>query len=169
MEKAMVRLFESLKRFFFWGNKLKNSYDWDHHYLEEILYLKLIRMRECFNSESFHHNRWSIKEELKGKVEYREGLVLQYKADVALDICIGILKRRVNDEYGKIVGLYELSKNATYSFDDSTFNRLINGKPATVGFLLKEKEMLLSEDRLKDRDKKLLFTLMNDYIAHWWS
>lgn len=40
----LYNLWCKIKRFFYWGWKLRNSYDWDHSYFYEIIYLKLDSM-----------------------------------------------------------------------------------------------------------------------------
>lgn len=126
---AMRRLIEQIKRFFYWGYKLRNSFDWDNGFLEEMILLKLKRMRACFNSEDYKHNRWSLKEEIQQpQIEFKQGLIEQYKADVAMDICIMILERRMDSNfYDRISGLDEFSKDFTYNFDNEKFTSLYKG------------------------------------------
>ena len=162
----MNKLIDRIKRFFYWGWKLKDSFDWDSAYLEEVLYLKLVRMRKCFDSEDFHHNRWSLKKE----PDFKQNLLEQYKADVALDICIALLKRRTVDfTYDKLSGLSEHIKDVEFKFGEDKMILIVNGSPATVEFLLKKKELYQVKQNLQDRDRKLLYFLMGEYLEGWWS
>jgi len=167
----MRRLIEQIKRFFYWGYKLRNSFDWDNGFLEEMILLKLKRMRTCFNSEDYKHNRWSLKEEIQQpQIEFKQGLIEQYKADVAMDICIMILERRMDiDFYDRISGLDEFSKDFTYNFDNREFTSLYKGQPVPKEIAKKRHELFLKAEEIKARDQRLLFDLMGKYISGWWS
>jgi len=168
----MRLLFETIKRFFYWGWALRNNRDWDNTFLDEIILLKLQRMRACFNSEEFHHNRWSLKEELEDtrQIEFKQGLIDQYKADVALDICISILKRRMDDRYyDKLVGLEKLYERVEHNFDNGTINTIVDGKPATPEFRSYQRELMFKSAEIAARDNKLLFSLMEKFNSSWWS
>lgn len=167
----MRRLIEQIKRFFYWGWKLRNSFDWDNGFLEEMILLKLKRMRACFNSEDYKHNRWSLKEEIQQpQIEFKQGLIEQYKADVAMDICIMILERRMDsDFYDRISGLDEFSKDFTYNFDNGEFNSLYKGQPVPKEVAKKRNELVFKGDEIKTRDKKLLYYLMEKFSESWWS
>jgi hypothetical protein len=161
----MKRLIAKIERFFYWGWALRNSQDWDNYYLDEIMLLKLERMRKCFNSEEFHHNRWSMKlEGLSGS------LIDQYKADVALDVCILILKRRMDCQYyDKLVGLEKLYENTEHKFDGLGITLLVDGKPATPEFKKKLTDARHLSAEIEVRDQKLLYHLMQKYTNGWWS
>jgi hypothetical protein len=168
----MSKFIEQIKRFFYWGWALRNSHDWDSGYLEEMILLKLQRMRACFDSENYHYDRWGLKKEIvQTQCDFtKEVLLAQYKSKVALDICILILKRRASNEYyDALVGLDELYKDVTHRFEDSTFVTLVNGIPATLKFREHQTELVLKSVEIKARDQKLLFTIMSKYIDGWWS
>jgi hypothetical protein len=161
-----------IKNFFYYGWALKDSYDFDNYYLDEIILLKLQRMRACFSSEEFHHNRWSLKEELSStnQIEFKQGLVEQYKADVALDICIALLKRRMEASYyDTLVGLEKLYEGTEHKFEDSTITLLVNGEPASVEFKKKLNDARHLSAEIEARDQKLFYYLLQKYTNHWWS
>ncbi len=48
---ATIRQFiQTIGRFFFWGWKLRNSYDWEFSYLDQMIHLKLKRMLKQFQN-----------------------------------------------------------------------------------------------------------------------
>lgn len=169
----MRKLIRQIKNFFSYGWALRNQYDWDNHYLEEIILLKLKRMRACFNSESFHHNRWSLKEELAKpdeEIQHRQGLVEQYKADVALDLCIRILERRMDDDvYSHISGLDKFEEDVVSKFENSEFVTLYKGEPISEEMSKKNRDLFVKTEEIKARDRKLLFQLMDKFSESWWS
>lgn len=42
--RRIRNFFRAIKRFFYWGWKLRNNYDWDYSYIYQVLHLKLRRM-----------------------------------------------------------------------------------------------------------------------------
>lgn len=168
----MRKLIKQIKNFFSYGWALRNQFDWDNAYLEQIMLLKLKRMRACFNSEDYKHNRWSLKEEIQQpQIEFKQGLIEQYKSDVAMDICIMILERRSDsDFYSRISGLDELTKDLDHRIEeDGTFVTLYKGEPVPKEMRDKQFELYRKEEAIKARDQELLGHLLGKYLSHWWS
>ena len=67
--------FNTMGRFFYWGWKMRHSYEWDAHFIYEMLYLKLDETYKCFKNhgtlmwnESEHTNRMKKLKEANEKV-----------------------------------------------------------------------------------------------------
>ena len=63
MLTALRHFIDSVKRFFFWGWKLRNSHDWDYAYLYKIMALKLERMEYEFKNHG--HCEWQEEDSLE--------------------------------------------------------------------------------------------------------
>jgi len=63
MFNKIIQLYETIKRFFFWGWKLRNNHDWDGAYMYEIIYIKLSRMYYCFLNDG--HCVWNSSKDMK--------------------------------------------------------------------------------------------------------
>lgn len=53
--------FQTVERFFFWGWKLRNSYDFDSAFVYEMLYLKYERIEKCLENGHCVHNKTEMR------------------------------------------------------------------------------------------------------------
>jgi len=167
-------MFEKIKRFFFWGYALRNNHDWDSGYLEEMILIKLKRMKHTLDNDKYHMNEADYRRELLTCKEYeREHLILGLKAHKALRLCIDLLTRRFNESYyDKISGLEYYWSLYTLDFENTTIvTRCVKTKELADPAVYKDifLKAASSERRLKDRDRKLLYKIMGEYIESWWN
>jgi len=167
-------MFERIKRFFFWGWTLKDNHDWDSGYLEQMILIKLKRMKHALDNDPYNMNESDYRRELFTCNESeRPNLLLNLKAHKALRLCIALFNRILTESYyDKISGLEHYWSLYTLDFKDSTIvtrcvetNELADPAVYRDIFL----NAANSENRLKDRDRKLLYKLMGEYIQGWWS
>jgi hypothetical protein len=162
----LLRLIGKVKNFFFWGWKLRSSHDYDYHYMYEIMYIKLVRMKDYFIEEDIVN--WDDTEESR-------------KAWKALSLSIFILDRLLNRSdmfYHEKMHDKHIEKWGEY---DITFEKLPDGC-----FLNTSKRRNVTEEnkhieqaemreildigaRMRLRDKQILYRLMLTYGEMWWS
>lgn len=173
----MYNLIQTIKRFFYWGWTLRKSYDWDYGYVEEMLYLKIKRLKHTMDTDKHHMNLDDLRKSLKEldpnhfnyefELSHTKETIRCYKA---LNIVVAILERRQqNDFYEDLSGF------------NAFFEKYTNGNKCR--FLSEEhKEVLPKEEyrpkflalfeaseRLKARDKEILYKLIAKYSDGWWT
>lgn len=144
---------ESICRFFYWGWKMRLSYDWDYSGIYEMMKLKLDRMIPIFENTEYHHYSKKFLQRMK---------------------IVRELARRLREEdyyqyYNAHITKWGRSK---LSLEHNT-RRCIFINPPTVTVenedrYNKEYKLAIEEDE-KDhqRDKKRFFDMLNHYIERW--
>lgn len=172
----MRNLIETVKRFFYWGWTLRNSYDWDYGYVETIIHLKLKRLKYAMDTDPYHMNlddlRTLLKELDPNDINYefeKTHTISTIKCHKSLRIVISILERRKKGIYSEISGVHRLISNYTYDGnalerDDS--NKTIISKEEYRSRLRNASDML---HRMEERDQELLYKLMGKYSGGWWT
>lgn len=171
------RFFATIYRFFYYGWKLKNSFDFDFGYTEQILFLKLKKLQNCMNTDPCHRNLNDLYESLKteenGSFD-RDNTLQCIKAHRALNICVNILKRRDRgDYYSNLVGLSKFYDNVEhksvkvegteyYTFESYT-------KDGTPYDGAKQTELYLKELEIENRDDQWLYSIISKYHNGWWT
>lgn len=167
----MRRLLRTIRNFFYYGWTLRNSYDFDYSYCEEIFLLKLKRLQHEMNTCSFHSNLEDLYA-LKGSPEdqFPENTLECIKAHRALNLAIKLLERQQDSAfYGDFVGIYDFMRNHRHTERDM-FN--IAKKDAIVLSREDYSKKLLTlhqqEARMSMRDRKWAFSLVAKYGEGWW-
>jgi hypothetical protein len=161
----IVVFFETIKRFFFWGWKLKKSFEWDSHYLLEVMLIKMKEMHDGF--EKYGCGVWCTDPTSEDYVKMK-----------SLKLCIKLLERISKDEYfekhcdildekyGEFTTDFEPiegSKNVTLVFK-------LNGidSKEVEGYHEEMRERMEIADRRKNRDFKIFSELFQRDIFSWW-
>ena len=165
--KTKIRNFlQMIGRIFFWGWKMRDNYDYDSAYLLETMQLKLERMLKAFEQDT--HFSWTTEREEKE----------EYRAMVALRICVLILKR-MNERYSLDYAIHAWDKHHAKWGETKIFFEE-NGRVTTKQENVVDEETerqeraefkLVSElnRKIYVRDWNLLWKLLNEYSRHWWT
>jgi hypothetical protein len=157
------RIIGKIERFFYWGWKMRDNYDWDSCYLLDVLLFKLERIyRESINNT---HYVWT--QDRADKEEYR--------AMVALRICITLLKRLT--KRGTL-----FYAPAAYDKHEAKWGDFVSG---VTGVLSLRRENVTPENqeeekadfralmdfshKIYSRDYDLLWKLLKEYSPQWWT
>jgi len=137
-----------------WG-----SYDWDSHYLIEVMQFKMKRIR----------------------VALINGIAVLEKNEIkSLDLAIKIGDRIMEDKYfryndmhskkwGELVTTYTPYSRENISGSVVSFSRPKANTEEEIEQEKKEnREAYLADEREKSRDIKLYFTIISKYYQYWW-
>jgi hypothetical protein len=156
-------IYGTIKRFLYWGWKMRDNYDFDHTYIYIMLKLKISRMSKLFiendytEDEDWNHSRR------------------------AMEFCINVLDRLIEDEYSnKQTDILD----AKFGASEMTSEQIASGKTFRVIFMrngIEESKTPDHEeyheeflrrinfaDRKRKRDINLLFKVMEQRIEYWW-
>lgn len=154
----ILRFYYMVKRMIYWGWHLRHNEDWDNHYLYEIMYLKLKKMKHCFDTVGVH---------------------VPDKGDKVLAICIQLLSRLMDDNYlsSELRQIEKIYGVISYDFDASseecirmTFANIPTDKD-NIDYKRAKKmytKACKNSDYMQQQDIDLLFKLMKKYHQHWW-
>lgn len=154
----------AIKRFIDYGRVGWNSYEWDHSYLLKLLRFKLSRMKYALENGHSEYDKQTIQ---------------------SLRVCLRLLDRLIKDEYN-----YWIDKNyAKWGHPDFDFVET-NEHPFSDEFgslysmvdrrhdnmteeeILKERDDFMlamkKDDSHRERDARLLFSIMSKYYTYWW-
>lgn len=146
------KYWDKICRFFYWGWKMRNSYDWDSGFVYEMLQLKLQRMvKACYHDGN---HVWSPKSR-------------QYKALVE---CIELCKRVNGSEtpyYDRFTA--EFGPGARYRFEPIENSDCVKLLDDNTAFYKKLRRLAFTEDqKLEKQRKERLFHLMAKWSDFWW-
>jgi len=161
------RFYYMLKRAIYWGYKLRYSHDWDFHYVEEMILIKLSKMREEISTDG-----------TCGWIENDRSINKR-----SLNLAIKLLKRLIersehfynepayikhNEKWGHI-------EFTTAKIEGSTSSRFITSRENVVthGDEIREsyemREIMESSHRMRTRDRKLVYAILEKYGQEWWT
>ena len=165
----MMSLIEKIKRMLFWAWKMRNSYDFDYVYVEEMLLIKLKRLRHSMNNCPYHHSKQSILEELKQEdldEETRKELLQSLRYYKSIDFAIKLLERRssASTYYDDISGITQFYDENPLDFRQM----MLHSKESRLDYYNKLKPLILIREKMIDRDKKMLYNTIAKYIEGWW-
>ena len=155
---------EMLERMLFWGWHMRWNWDFDGHCLYDIIYLKLDRLYKCHRD--YGHCVWNQEEDA---TEYRDMVALRLAVRVAKRLaergdtfyCKGLHDRH-EAKWGKIDIKFESSIMMISSIPNANTPELIEQER-------KESRYLYEMDhKIRERDKKILFTLLRKKLDGWW-
>lgn len=135
--------FRMIGRIFFWGWHLRNSYDWDYIYLDEIIYLKLKRMKRVMESDPYRG----------------EGLGPKKRAWKALLRVIHILGQENFDIKTQFPDVY--FRKAKFAKDKR--------EPLFREISYYDLDLSQKQDDLFDKRRKEAYELIIKWRRHWWT
>lgn len=159
----IIRIYcKSIHRFFWWGWKMRWSYDWDHSYLYEIIYLKLDKMIKEFNKNG--HLEWNTN---FNSTEMKK-----------IRITKECIKRLKDDNFGWMLDKHYIKwdgpflksgKSTEKNLRESLFiyNNVKNEKDKK----LQKKEFNFAinhEEELKKQTMEMFCNYFNKYSQKWW-
>ena len=140
MFKTLKNIKQGIKNLIYYFSVIWKDRNWDNAYIEYLLLAKLERVYDHYT------NKRSFIVEFEGM---EDTLVKP------LRICIFILKRREEGWYSTTW------HDINYSESNSFFNKsLYEFNHPTKG--------LIAFNRCEQRDKKILFDILNKYLDYWW-
>ena len=174
----MSRFIDQIKNFFYWGWKLKASFDWDSIFLIEMMELKIQRMYD-YQINDGHVLTIESLDPLSDT--YEEDLVECDKVMMrSMRICIKLCKRiRERSSCGYAVharkkfdekwgGLEIVETPWKNGLTRVIFNR-VNVTDENEHIYKKEsKELENLSSLIYNRDSRLLFSIMEKYYTSWW-
>jgi hypothetical protein len=145
----MFKTIETIKRFFFWGWKLRNNHDWDGAYMYEIIYIKLSRMYDCFLKDG--HCMWNDGSDKIGMRRLSE--------------CKELARRLREESYHKYV-----SKHYDKYYPGFDLNRLLNrrNEDRSLAEILEFKAACKKDSTQYKVDKERFDYLFSKYLTSWW-
>ena len=173
----MGRFLEKIQRFLFWGWTMRNSYDWDYGFVEQVLLLKLKRLKHEMDTASYHRNLEDLYNDLPNETGFDRDNTLQcIKAHRALNLAICLLERQTaNLYYYDLVGIDRF--NLAYTSPSNTKLRTMFNLPAKEDRILltdeeysgKLKELLHREYEIETRDAIWAYSLIAKYKRGMWT
>lgn len=150
------RKYNTLKRIFYWGWKLRHNYDYDCHSIYEILYLKLDRVYY----EMLHHGHslWNSSPDTKDMRRLCEAKNLAKK--LSENYRYGRHYEKASSKYRR-ERLYALDEILGELYPDAKF---INDKLYSVMF----RKAFEKDEAEQKRDSDRLFYLVGKYMRGWW-
>jgi hypothetical protein len=148
--------FDKIGRFFYWGWKLRESYEWDAHFVYEMIYLKLDDNYKCFKNHG--HLVWNESEHTNRMKKLREAKELAKKLfedDYQLKSI-----EAVEAKYGPI----QLNFTKYGSFSSAKIDYPVKSRAYRHYTDIMDRKF----DTMRETDKKRLYYLLNKYLRYWW-
>jgi hypothetical protein len=142
----IIGFVEMVNRVFFWGWKMRRSWDFDANTIYEMLYLKYDRIYKCI--EKHHHLVWNQNTETKGMKKLASMVLLT--------------KRLSEDSYVDIA--------------DPTYWSDYYSKPRKIEDFFREDEKdknrfrraVIKSEEIKKQDKEMFLKLLQKNNDGWW-
>ena len=174
--RTLTIFLETLKRMFYWGYTLRKSGDYDFGFCEQVLLLKLKRLREAMNTCKWHMSLPDLYEALKEPIieDYeRECYIANIKAYRALNVVIQLLERQQDyNFYGEFSGLYDFIGNYASDRPDALSAVLDRGLEKIILPHEEYRKRLLQlreiDGRMEERDRIWAYSLIAKYSRSWW-
>ena len=148
IRRRIIRFLDSLHNLWKWFPVIWNDRDWDHHFVFEVLKFKLKNMADSFERNDHYVGN---------------------KRDVErMRTCI------------KLIELIQSNYYETEAYDHENVEEyLVKYKNVTLKVLTNEKHQIFPNDNRNivainvgiykhQQAKKLLFTILERYVEHWW-
>lgn len=160
---ATIRqFFRTIGRFFYWGWKLRNNYDFDYQYLEDIIYLKLKRMENQFKNGPTEWG-WDLR---NSPPKMRLGRVFKQ--------CVELSRRLVEEDYSKHSDAILEQKYGQYIYLDKPEKGLWFRREKLTTEDIKQKyykdarRLNKSDEKREQSDREELHRLLGKYGRHFW-
>ena len=162
--KRITNFFRSIKygieNLIIWAPIIWKDRDWDHWYLYKMFKFKLIQMEKLHRKYGMSVNSENTADQMK--------------------ICINLLERLINDEYGESIFKHHNKKwgrphfNWEYCKDRKGCSELhithrhVNSEEDKKQERKEFRRLIKHEEILKRQDIEYLFKLMTKHIQGWW-
>lgn len=174
--RTITVFFETIKRMFYWAWIMRSNHDFDFGYTEQVLLLKLKRLRDAMNSCEFHMSIEDLYEALKEPTidDYeRECYIANIKAYRALNVVIQLLERQQDANfYGEFSGLYDFIQNYASDRPDALSAILDRNKDKIILPHEEYRKKLLQlreiDGRMEERDRRWAYSLIAKFSQGWW-
>jgi hypothetical protein len=174
--RTITIFFETIKRMFYWAWTMRSSHDYDFGFTEQVLLLKLKRLRDAMNTSKYHMNLQDLYEALKDPTIEdfdRECYIANIKAHRALNVVIELLERQQDYSfYGDFSGLYNFIQNYRSDRPDALSEILDRHKhKITIPHEEYRKRLLHFREidgRMEERDKRWAYSLIAKFSPCWW-
>jgi len=160
----ITRFFQMIQRMFYWAWNMRENYDWDYSFVEQMLLLKLKRLLNEMETSPWHRNLEDLYKALPTETGFdRENTIHCIKAHRALILCIKLLERRTDSsDYYRISGLEDFYEKNPIDILD--FNSVESKDRYSASRPMRE-----SYDRMEVRDKKWLYDLLHKWGECFWT
>lgn len=161
---------------FYWAWIMRSNHDYDYGFCEQVLLLKLKRLREAMNTCPYHHSLEDLYNALKEPTidEFeRECYIANIKAHRALNVVIQLLERQQDcNFYGEFSGLYDFIGNYASDRPDALSEVLDRNKDKIILPHEEYRKKLLQlrkiDGRMEERDRIWAYSLIVKYSRNWW-
>lgn len=172
----MRQILSQIKNFLYWGWTMRSNHDYDYGFCEQVLLLKLKRLREAMNTCKWHMSLPDLYEALKDPTidDYeRENHIANIKAYRALNVVIQLLERQQDyNFYGEFSGLYDFIGNYASDRPDALSAVLDRNKEKIILPHEEYRKRLLQlreiDGRMEERDRRWAYSLIAKYSQSWW-
>ena len=156
--------FHSSRRFFYWGWKLRHSYEFDCHGFYEMTALKLRTCHKYFSTKG--HCVWNSNPSDKNM---RRILVAANLAERLHGDHTSYLSKSVEEHQNKWGEPERIWKDAGKNLTSLTF-KYPNVKSKRDEEICRKdyRRIMKKYDKIRRDDKKLLFKLLEHNLDHWW-
>lgn len=152
--------YEQLCRFFYYGWKMKDAYEYDYNSVEQAQYFSLLRLKKFMDSDKTHL-MWNDSKDTKLMKRLAETVELS-KYLVNHD--------RSFKNYRKLRKKYKSNKKrGRFDIFEDTFMEYKNAKPIDDKLFRFMMKKAFERDGKEYKAKKKRFEhLMSTYLQHWW-
>jgi len=141
IQANIIVFYETVKRFFYYGWKLRKNGDWDYNYLYKIIHLKICNIEKAIKNDKLHS--WS-------KRDFRD-----------LKIAKNCLDRLINDRYT----VYSNEDRYLERKVHPEFGIVYSIKPDKLKFY---KKSLEKEQYLRNQDMDMFCKILKERSTRWW-
>lgn len=160
----MGRLWNCIKRFFYWGWKLRNSHDWDHDYFLEVMYLKLKRMEQYQITQGISVDSEDPDSEMRKSMRVALKLLERLRERSGVVYAVGA-EAKFNAKWGNI----EIVETP---YKEGMMRVRVKRKNVTdeneKTYEMESRQLAEFNNEIYTRDKRLLFNIIAEYIDYWW-
>lgn len=159
------RAYKTVERFLYWGWTLRYSYDWDFMYLEEMMLLKLKRIRKyCVEQGHLVWDQSPEEDEFKSLKSLDLAIALLERLTTRSDIMYAIhTEKKHEDKWGRLEfdfkrkdSLFRTKRSNVKTPEDEEKEREESRKIFDLSF------------KIYNRDRKWFYNIMYKYGRHWW-
>lgn len=159
----IVTFKKNLKNFFVWGWKMRDDRDWEDHYLMRVIFYKLDSMLKYYGRNDRMY--W-----------YTDPTHEHYVHFKALKICHKIAKRILDDNYDRyherLTKLYGEIKMDFIPMGDGysemKITRKFENDSNRESIRAHERNLREISEKVRLRDRKIFFKLLEVHMEFWW-
>lgn len=156
-------IIRQIRNFFYWGWKLRHDRNYDFGYLEEMLLMKLIAMRNYFRDYGVHS--WCQDEDSDERIDWK-----------ALELTIKLLEKSIAHDNGESILKNNLDKWGEWVYHDEEGGSILNRVRPEKVITEEDKQQWkkewygqnVREDNIARKYRKIAYRLMEIYGRRWW-